>query len=186
RRAFLTSYDASIDPEDNYLTALLGAAIQVCGGINLEYYFSCIDNESYGCGTKLPHNVVGLLGMMNGHASDLRTGLSSQMVEIHEPVRILFVVETTPERLIRAVKRNPAVTEFVENAWGRIVAIDSETGVMHAYRNGTFELYDEPDVELPAAETSVAWYRGKSDHLPIARIEQGLDLVSAPIETHSA
>ena len=37
---------------------------------------------------------------MNGHASDLRTGLPWQMVEIHEPVRILFVVETTPERVM--------------------------------------------------------------------------------------
>ncbi|MEZ5393249.1 MAG: DUF2309 domain-containing protein [Bryobacterales bacterium] len=186
RRTFLTSYDAAIDPEDDYLTALLGAAIPVCGGINLEYYFSCIDNEGYGCGTKLPHNVVSLLGVMNGHASDLRTGLSSQMIEIHEPVRLLCVVETTPERLIRAVKRNPVVTELVENSWVRVVAIDSETGVMHAYRDGKFELYDEPDVELPRAETSVEWYRGKSEHLPIARIEQGMDLVSSPMEAHSA
>ena len=29
---------------------------------------------------------------MDGAASDLRTGLPWQMVEIHEPVRLLFVV----------------------------------------------------------------------------------------------
>ena len=34
---------------------------------------------------------------MDGAASDLRPGLPWQMVEIHEPMRILFVVETTPE-----------------------------------------------------------------------------------------
>ena len=53
-------------------------------GINLEYFFSSVDNEVYGCGTKLPHNVTGLLGVMNGHQGDLRTGLPLQMVELHD------------------------------------------------------------------------------------------------------
>ena len=95
RRAFLVSYDATQDPEDDSLARLLGAAVPVCAGISLEYYFSFVDNEGYGCGTKLPHNVTGLVGVMNGHASDLRTGLPWQMVELHEPVRILFIIETT-------------------------------------------------------------------------------------------
>ena len=99
RRAFLVSYDADQDPDDRSLAALLAAVVPVCAGISLEYYFSFVDNDRYGCGTKLPHNVTGLMGVMDGHASDLRTGLPWQMVEIHEPVRILFVIETTPERL---------------------------------------------------------------------------------------
>ena len=99
RRAFLVSYDASQDPDDQSLASLMAAVVPVCAGISLEYYFSFVDNDRYGCGTKLPHNVTGLVGVMDGHASDLRTGLPWQMVEIHEPVRILFVVETTPERL---------------------------------------------------------------------------------------
>ena len=36
-----------------------------------------VDNERYGCGTKLPHNVTGLIGVMNGTCSDLRTGLAA-------------------------------------------------------------------------------------------------------------
>ncbi len=79
----------------------MAAVVPVCAGISLEYYFSFVDNDRYGCGTKLPHNVTSLVGVMDGHASDLRTGLPWQMVEIHEPVRILFVVETTPERMRR-------------------------------------------------------------------------------------
>src|SRR5581483_1742620 len=90
RRAFLVSYDANQDPDDASLSALLAAVVPVCAGISLEYYFSFVDNDRYGCGTKLPHNVTGLVGVMDGHASDLRTGLPWQMVEIHEPVRILF------------------------------------------------------------------------------------------------
>src|SRR5205823_12201589 len=95
RRAFLTSYDPTQDDEDcTVLTRLLQAAVPVCAGISLEYYFSYTDNPGYGSGSKLPHNITALLGVMDGAASDLRTGLPWQMVEIHEPVRLLFVVET--------------------------------------------------------------------------------------------
>jgi uncharacterized protein YbcC (UPF0753/DUF2309 family) len=61
RRAFMNSYDYSIDPEGNYLFNILKAAAPVCGGINLEYFFSRVDNQKLGAGTKLPHNVMGLL-----------------------------------------------------------------------------------------------------------------------------
>ncbi|HTS47339.1 MAG TPA: DUF2309 domain-containing protein, partial [Bryobacteraceae bacterium] len=73
RRAFLASYDAGQDPDDQKLAALLAAVVPVCAGISLEYYFSFVDNDRYGCGTKLPHNVTALVGVMDGHASDLRT-----------------------------------------------------------------------------------------------------------------
>src|SRR5690606_14867778 len=71
RRAFLVSYDPGGDPTGELLADLLAAVGPVCAGINLEYYFSRIDPAGYGCGTKLPHNIAGLLGVMDGHASDL-------------------------------------------------------------------------------------------------------------------
>lgn len=40
---------------------------------------------------------------MNGNSSDLRTGLPLQMVEIYEPVRSLFVIETTVELLEKVI-----------------------------------------------------------------------------------
>ena len=95
----------------------MAAVVPVCAGISLEYYFSFVDNDRYGCGTKLPHNVTGLVGVMDGHASDLRTGLPWQMVEIHEPVRILFVVETTPDRLSKVIDASPSLNQLVGNRW---------------------------------------------------------------------
>ena len=110
----------------------------MCGGISLEYYFSFVDNERYGCGTKLPHNVTGLVGVMNGYESDLRTGLPLQMVEIHEPVRILFVIESTPDRIIEAIQGNPLLWEFLEKRWIRMAAMDPDTGAIQAYRDGVW------------------------------------------------
>ncbi|MFM7320153.1 MAG: putative inorganic carbon transporter subunit DabA, partial [Armatimonadota bacterium] len=170
RRAFLVSYDAGKDPEDNSLAGLLGAAGPVCAGINLEYYFSFVDNERYGCGTKLPHNVVGLMGVMNGYRSDLRTGLPWQMVEIHEPVRLLLVVETTPERLWGAVSRSPVVTELVVNRWIRLAALDPVDGTTRMWEAGQWREVPPCADPLPVAATSPEWFVGKLDHLPIARI----------------
>lgn len=175
RRAFLVSYDVKNDPEDRYLAAVLGAVIPVCGGINLEYYFSTVDNERYGCGTKLPHNISGLLGVMNGYQGDLRTGLPLQTVEIHEPVRILFVVETTPERVLAVIHANPLLKEFLENRWIRLAAIDPDHGGIQVYRgNGVWEELSGDEEPLPIAKSSIDYYRGKSEHLPLARISPQL------------
>ncbi len=89
------------------LARIMAAVVPVVAGINLEYYFSYVDPTGYGCGTKLPHNVTSLLGVMDGAQSDLRTGLPWQMVEIHEPTRLAIVVEGTRDRLRRVVEANP-------------------------------------------------------------------------------
>ena len=157
RRAFLVSYDAAADPDDRDLATLLAAIVPVAAGISLEYYFSFVDNDRYGCGTKLPHNVAGLVGVMDGHASDLRTGLPWQMVEIHEPVRMLFVIETTPERLRKVVDANPSLRQLTDNRWIRLRTTD----------------YDGPLERLPVAHSSAEWYRNKRHHLPMAWIQSG-------------
>lgn len=170
RRAFLVSYDASTDPEDAALSRVLGAVVPVCGGISLEYYFSFVDNERYGCGTKLPHNVTGLIGVMNGSSSDLRTGLPWQMVEVHEPVRILFVVETTPARVMKVMSANPELTEFLQNQWIRLATMDPESGEIHVWRNGEFDPLEAQSKTLATVGRSADWFRGKLDHLPIVRV----------------
>lgn len=168
RRAFLVSYDPDCDENLASLSGLLGAAGPVCAGINLEYYFSFVDNARYGCGTKLPHNVTGLVGVMNGQAGDLLTGLPWQMVEVHEPVRLLLIVENSPERLMEAVRRSPVVTELVEKRWIRLAAMDPE-GRLSVYRDGVFEPFAGGESSTDVS-SSLEWYRGKIEHLPIARI----------------
>jgi uncharacterized protein YbcC (UPF0753/DUF2309 family) len=171
RRAFLISYDAAKDPTNEGLGRVLGAVIPVCGGINLEYYFSSVDVDTYGSGTKLPHNVTGLVGVMNGYQGDLRSGLPVQTVEIHEPVRILFVVETTPQRLMSTVKASAELTQFVSNQWIRLATMDPDDGHVEVYRDGVFEKLEGDEEPLPVARTSMDWYRGSREHLGLARID---------------
>ena len=173
RRAFLPSYDAAQDPNGESLAALMAAVVPVAAGINLEYYFSFVDNDRYGCGTKLPHNVTGLVGVMDGHASDLRTGLPWQMVEIHEPVRMLFVVETTPERITKVINASASLRQLVENRWLRIATIDPDSGSVHVRRDNGFEVFDGPLERLPVALSSAEWYRGKTEFVSMAWIQAG-------------
>jgi uncharacterized protein YbcC (UPF0753/DUF2309 family) len=171
RRAFLNSYDPTQDNADaTVLTRILQAAAPVCAGISLEYYFSFVDNAGYGCGTKLPHNIASLLGVMDGPASDLRTGLPWQMVEIHEPVRNLFIVETRPETLLRILDKDVNLGRLVRNGWIQLATLAPDSSAIHVYRDGTFHEY-QPQVErLPRAASSVDWYRGWRDHLEFAQI----------------
>jgi uncharacterized protein YbcC (UPF0753/DUF2309 family) len=171
RRAFVTEYDPAVDDEHaSVLTRILQAAIPVCAGISLEYYFSAVDVEGYGCGSKLPHNVASMIGVMTGAASDLRPGLSQQMIEIHEPMRILFVIETTPETMTRIIHANPGIAKLVEGGWVKLALIDPSTSAILQYTQGRYEHYSPESSELPEVESSIDWYRGNREHLGFASI----------------
>jgi uncharacterized protein YbcC (UPF0753/DUF2309 family) len=171
RRAFLNSYDPNQDDaEGTILTRILQAAIPVCAGISLEYYFSYVDNVGFGSGTKLPHNIASLLGVMDGAASDLRTGLPWQMVEIHEPVRVLFVVETKPQTMLRIMDRQPGIGMLVRNGWVQLAVLDPDSPAIQVYRHGVFYDYQPQAEQLPRASSSVDWYRGWREHLEFASI----------------
>lgn len=171
RRAFLTSYDPTQDDAQcAILTRILQAVVPVCGGINLEYYFSFVDPAGFGCGTKLPHNITSLLGVMDGASSDLRTGLPWQMVEIHDPVRLLIIVEATPEAMLGIMDRNPGIGGMCRNGWVQIATLDPDSNEIHLWRHDRFDRYAPESVNLPTAPSSADWYRGWREHLGYALI----------------
>ncbi|HEV7782508.1 MAG TPA: DUF2309 domain-containing protein [Chitinophagaceae bacterium] len=142
RRAFLNSYDHTTDPDGAILSAVMRPIGLVCGGINLEYYFSRVDNIKMGAGTKLPHNVMGLFGVANSSDGDLRPGLPWQMIEVHDPVRLLVIVEHKPGIVLKAIQSSPDVFEWYKNEWVHIIALDPEEKQFYYFRNGVFEEYD--------------------------------------------
>ena len=175
RRSFLVSYDPTQDTaEQAILARTLGAVIPVCGGINLEYYFSRVDVAGYGCGSKLPHNVTSLLGVMDGAASDLRTGLSAQMVEIHDPVRLLFVIETRPEHFLSIMQRNPVIRRLCGNGWVQVATLSPDSDEIHLLEGEHFVRYTGELTDLPRVGHSVEWYRGWRGNLGFAQVTGGL------------
>lgn len=109
--------------------------------INLEYYFSRVDNHKLGAGTKLPHNVVGLIGVSNGCDGDLRPGLPVQMIEVHDPVRLLVVVEHRPEIVLQCIQSNSAMYEWFINEWVHLIAFDPIEKKFFLFKNGEFTEY---------------------------------------------
>jgi len=172
RRAFLNSYDpAQDDATHSILARILAPAVPVCAGISLLYYFSAVDIHGYGAGSKLPHNITSLLGVMEGAASDLRAGLSQQMIEIHEPMRNLFLIETTPAAMHSIMAGNEMIRSLIENEWIRTATIDVETSEIHFYEQGAFRKYTPENLGLPVVASSADWYRGHRQNLGFASID---------------
>jgi uncharacterized protein len=142
RRAFLNSYDYTTDPDGSILTAVMRPIGLVCGGINLEYYFSRVDNIKMGAGTKLPHNVMGLFGVANSSDGDLRPGLPWQMIEVHDPVRLMVIVEHQPDIVLKAINSSPEVFEWYKNEWVHIVALQPAEKQFYYFKNGAFTKYE--------------------------------------------
>ncbi len=141
RRSFMNSYDYKIDPDGTILTGVMKPLGPVAGGINLEYYFSRVDNHKLGAGTKLPHNVMGLFGVANGIDGDLRPGLPSQMIEVHDPVRLLIIVEHFPEVVLNVIKSFDAMYEWFIYEWINLVAVNPETKEFFLFKEGSFIPY---------------------------------------------
>jgi len=141
RRSFLNSYDYQIDPSGDFLAVILGQVAPVAGGINLEYYFSRVDNQKLGAGSKLPHNVMGLIGVANGIDGDLRPGLPSQMIEVHDPIRLLVVAEHFPEIVKKAISKNPSTYEWFKNEWVKLVVVHPETKQLFVFEKEYFIHY---------------------------------------------
>lgn len=167
RRSFLNSYDYSIDPEGKYLLGILNAVAPVCGGINLEYYFSRVDNQKLGAGSKLPHNVMGLFGVANGIDGDLRPGLPSQMIEVHDPLRLLVVVEQLPDVVLSVIQRNPATYEWFINNWINLVVTDPETKKLWRFHDGKFVLYENLTERLPSVSKVDTLIESTQDNIPV-------------------
>jgi uncharacterized protein YbcC (UPF0753/DUF2309 family) len=168
RRAFLQSYDPHIDQDGSILARVLSAAIPVCGGINLEYLFSRIDNSVYGAGTKLPHNVIGLLGVANGVEGDLRTGLPSQMIEVHEPARLLLVVEQRIEIVDQALAKLGHLLEWLQNDWVRFAVCDPQTRALSLYRRQGWQAIElGKEGSVPVSSRSEKIIVGQTKTIPV-------------------
>ena len=180
RRAFLVSYDYRIDPDGTILENTLLNGGPVVAGINLEYYFSCVNNEEYGCGQKTLHNLTGLFGVMEGASSDLRTGLPWQMLDIHEPMRLQVMVEVKVDTMIAIYQRQPDLQELVGNGWLLFSVKDPESQKIFVFEpDQGFVLWEGTAEDLTQVERSADWYQGTREHLMPALVTAAMPGESA-------
>jgi uncharacterized protein YbcC (UPF0753/DUF2309 family) len=171
QRAFLTSYDPKLDSDGSLLKRSIFGSVPVGMGINLEYFFGTVDNGCYGAGSKLPHNVTGLIAVMDGHSSDLRTGLYAQMVELHEPLRLIAVVQAPPSRIEKILAEEPRLMTLVSNGWIRLLAFVPEDKHLFLYGEQGFELLTVEASHSSSFARSIDVYQGTRAPLSYVHVE---------------
>jgi uncharacterized protein len=171
QRAFLTSYDPSVDPDGEVLKRSIFGSVPVGMGINLEYFFGAVDNRIYGAGSKLPHNVTGLFAVMDGHTSDLRTGLYGQMVELHEPLRLVAIVQSPPAKIQNLLDQEPRLKTLADNGWIRLISFVPEKNELYLYSPDGFRQLDVKPSVTPHFARSLDVYGGKRQSLPYVHVE---------------
>ena len=93
---------------------------------------STTDNQRFGSGSKVLHNVVGgNIGVFEGNGGDLRFGLARQSLHdgqrwLHRPLR-LSVIITAPRSMIeQVIASHQVVRELVEHAWLYLLRLDDD------------------------------------------------------------
>lgn len=155
-RAFLHDYDHELDPGRAVLTNIMTAPMVVASWINLQYYASTCDNDFYGSGNKVLHNVVdGAVGVFEGNGGDLRIGLSMQSLHdgqkwTHEPIRLSVFIDAPEEAIAAVVAEQEDVRALIENEWIYCFCW-SRTGEVQRYYQGKWHPW-APLQTAPLAE----------------------------------
>lgn len=138
-RVFLHTYDHRADAGYNVLEAILTAPLIVASWINLQYYGSSVDPAALGSGNKTLHNVVGKLGVIEGNAGDLRTGLPLQSVHDgerlrHEPIRLQAFIAAPEAAMNAIIARQSHLGDLLVNRWIFLHAVSDDGQTVRVWR----------------------------------------------------
>jgi len=129
-RCFLQSYDWNLDAEGAALEGIMQGPMVVTQWINNHYYFATVDNEKFGGGSKITHNVTGKFGVVQGNGGDLKRGIPLQSVKAsddemyHQPLRLSVVIEAPIQRVEKILNKNPHLKSLLDNEWIYLLVMD--------------------------------------------------------------
>ena len=63
------------------------------------------------------------------------------MIEVHDPIRIMVIVEHFPGVLLDVIRRAPEVYEWYINEWMYIASVHPETREIQVFKEGRFVPY---------------------------------------------
>ncbi|MFY4731367.1 YbcC family protein [Nitrospira sp. BLG_2] len=143
-RSFLHEYRHHEDEGYGVLELIMTAPMVVTHWINFQYYASTVDNERYGSGNKVLHNVVGgHLGVFEGNGGDLRIGLPMQSLHdgerwVHTPLRLSVFIEAPRAAIDGVLDKHALVRALVTKSWVSLFQLDEEEGAVYGLRGGSW------------------------------------------------
>ena len=129
-RCFLHSYQWEKDKEGKALEGIMQGPMVVTQWINNHYYFSSVDNDVFGGGSKITHNITGKFGVVQGNGGDLKMGLPLQSLKetdtdfYHKPLRLSVVIQAPLKRVKDILSRNEALKNLLDNKWIYLMVMD--------------------------------------------------------------
>jgi uncharacterized protein YbcC (UPF0753/DUF2309 family) len=137
-RSFLHSYNWKDDKGFKVLETIMTAPMVVTSWINLQYYGSTVDNKHFGSGNKTLHNVTSGIGVLEGFAGDLRSGLPMQSIHDgvnyqHEPLRLSVVINAPKEAMNKILEKHESVRQLCDNQWIFLLAMNDDGEITDLY-----------------------------------------------------
>jgi uncharacterized protein YbcC (UPF0753/DUF2309 family) len=147
-RSFLHDYNWQADRANGYpvLELIMTAPMVVTHWINMQYNASVIDNDRYGSGNKVLHNVVGgNLGVFEGNGGDLRIGLPMQSLHdgerwMHDTLRLSVYIDAPAEAIADIASRHQVVSQLIDNEWLYLYRLDDANGEIQRLHEGQWSL----------------------------------------------
>lgn len=127
---FLHSYNWELDTHGKALEGIMQGPMVVTQWINNHYYFSTVDNNTYGGGTKITHNITGKFGVVQGNGGDLKMGLPLQSlfqaddIMYHKPLRLSVLIQAPISRVSEILARNSNLQNLLDNEWIYLMVMD--------------------------------------------------------------
>lgn len=129
-RCFLHSYNWQMDKNGSALEGIMQGPMVVTQWINSHYYFSTIDNELFGGGSKITQNITGKFGIVKGNGGDLKIGLPLQSVKeedeimYHSPLRLSVFIQAPTTRVEEILWKNGNLKSLLDNEWIHLLVMD--------------------------------------------------------------
>ena len=74
------------------------------------------------------------------------------MIEVHDPVRLLMIVEHYPEVVKKVIQANTALYEWFANEWVHLVAFHPKEKKPYVFQEGEFVPYAPLTKKLPTVD----------------------------------
>jgi hypothetical protein len=142
-RCFLHSYNWETDTSGKALEAIMQGPMVVTQWINNHYYFSTVDNEVFGGGSKITHNITGKFAVVQGNGGDIKMGLPLQSVMesdlemYHQPLRLSVAIQAPISRVSDILLRNEHLKNLLDNEWIYLMVMNPVDGnkIYHYQKN---------------------------------------------------